>query len=201
MKSTSIINNMVNMYETSMLIRPNGTKLLDPGTWPEKPRARHMIFSNLKNEYIQEHLADSYKYKLPNQYIEFLQYANGVALFAIKLHTKKHQLAQNMLEIYGLPLAPSFDRIRGEEPHDVRIEDLRRMVGIPEHYLKCGHFAVKDSNNYLYRCGLYIDTSTGRVFGIPDETKEIEREWNDLDECLCDLIESMADCPYDLNCD
>ncbi len=200
MNSIAIIKDIVSQYEDTMLIRQNGTMLLEPGTWPEKPKARHIVLYKLSDEQIKEHIVNPYKYKIPEQYVEFLRYANGIALFSIKLHTKKHQLAQNMLEIYGLPLAPTFDRSRGEEPHDVRVEDLRKAEGIPKQYLKCGHYAVWQDDTYLYRSGIFIDTDTGRAFGIPDDKAETEREWINLDACISDLVKNLQDCPYDLNC-
>lgn len=192
---TSIIDELKASYENNSIIRENGTVLLGPGKWPESLNARHFVFKELKEEFIKEYLIDSYKLELPELYLEFLRYANGIELFDAKLHYGKVQFAVSMLTIFGLPLAPTSDRSRGEEPFDIRIEDLAKDESLPDHWLKCGLYGEYENSDYIGRNGICIDTNTQRVYGCKNEKNEIINEWNNLDECLCSIYEKIKDCP------
>jgi len=184
MKFFEQLEKIKKQYENDYIIRKNETILLVPGTIPV---CRHMLFKPLSQKNIDAFLKDQYKYKIPEEYIEFLKYSNGANLFYVKISEQKISFGFCLFVIYGLPLTPPFRRaLDMEEPYDIRIEDLSRHNDIENHWLKCGSY-IKDCN-FDIEYDIFIDTNTNRVYSCEKNHNKIIESWDTLDQCFCDVF-------------
>lgn len=189
MRVFKLIDELKEQYKDDLIIRKNETMLLGPG---KIPKARHMLFKGLTTELISEFLIIPYKNKFPSEYEEFLKYSNGASLFMIKIRRGKLEFAGCYLTILGLPRTQPFSRpMDMEEPFDIRIEDLARHEEIPNTWLKCGRY--KTQSGFGNEADLFIDTVSGQVFSCRLKEKDIIESWEDLDDCLCDIIQRVRD--------
>ncbi|MBE6635436.1 MAG: SMI1/KNR4 family protein [Ruminococcaceae bacterium] len=193
MEFFKILDSLKEQYKDDMIIRGNGTILLSPRG---VPRARHMLFKPLDDEFIEKFLISQYVYKFPKQYIEFLKYTNGADLCNTKMwhniKKKKIPTTSGLFTIFGLPKTPPFARTADmEEPFDMRIEDLGRHDDIPDSWLKCGTY--KRNYDFYNVCDIFIDTETEKVYACVRNQKDIVDSWNNLDECFCKVFHSFDD--------
>ena len=162
----------------------NDTLLLNPG---RIPKAKHMLFKPLTAELIDEYLAKAYKNALPDQYVHFLEYSNGISLFAFKILLEKFEFAGSNLTIYGLPRTQPFGRPKDmDEPFDVRVEDSRRHKNIPSTWLKVGRYRIQYTRGG--EADIYIDCDTQQVYSTKVDQCNIEEHWDSFDTCVCDLF-------------
>lgn len=178
-------------YDRDQIVRKNGTILLGSS---EVLRGRHVIYKGLSREYINEHLIDNYKGKIPEVYLSFLEIYNGILLFRVKLNIKDTELSfiHEQLQIFGLPLtAPYMRKDDEEEPADIRIEDLARHKKIPKSWLKFGCY-IRDLDFEGDDCDLFIDTVDGHIYSCRRRKNKILEEWKDMDTCLCDIIDRVS---------
>ncbi|MBQ8302522.1 MAG: SMI1/KNR4 family protein [Clostridia bacterium] len=188
-----ILDELKKQFKNNTLTRENGTILLGPGT---VPCAEHMLFKPLDDDLIDEFLISKYAFKFPEEYIKLLKYTNGANLCTVKIwHTikkKRIPTASGFLVIYGLPRTQPFGRPDNmEEPHDVRIEDLKRHDDIPKSWLHCGNY-TRDYDLYSVY-DIFIDSENGGVFSCVRDTATIIDSWNNLDDCLCSIYNSLGD--------
>jgi hypothetical protein len=185
----SKIDQLKKEYISDCRIRKNGTVLL--GSDKDLPLyARHTLFKPLTQDLIDEYLINNYKYHIPDQYIAFLKYSNGMSLFTAKRKFAGFKIASSIFTIFGIPLTPPFVRSQEmEEPFDIRIEDLGRHDDIAENWLKCGSY--KKGSNLYVTYDIFIDTTTNRVYSCIKNDNKIVSEWNDFDLCLCDLFDDL----------
>ena len=181
----SFVNELKEEHAKNTLRRANKTLLLNPG---KIPKAQHILYEPLTPECIDEYLIKAYKNTVPDQYIQFLRYSNGIELFMFKILYGKFSFAGSNLTIYGIPRTKPFGRPADmEEPFDIRIEDLRRHKDIPDTWLKVGTYRLR------YEMGseadLYIDCNSQRVFSTKRDQRNIEEQWDSFDVCLCDLFQ------------
>lgn len=179
-------------YAGNSTTRENGTILLAPGAIP---RSRHMLFVGLEEALIDDYLVSEYKLPFPEAYKELLRRFNGANLFTVKINNKKirRSFAYNLFTIYGLPRTDPFSRPEFlEEPYDLRIEDLARHKKLPKTWLKCGSYC-KDCNISVIT-DIFIDTESKKAFACVKNDCEITESWDSLDECLCSIFDSFADC-------
>ena len=170
-------------YKNNTLTCPNGTQVLEPG---KIPRGRHFIYAPLPQDMMDEWLIQSYSNQFPRSYAELLRHANGVSLYMMRLKHEKFTLAHAFLTVFGLPLTPAqYREVNGEEPFDVRIEDLGRHPDIPRGWLKFGVCAPPEYN--FSHIELFIDTQSEEIFACKKEHSEILWHWKNLDSCLCEL--------------
>lgn len=157
-----------------------------------------MIFTPLEQEYIDEYLIADYKYTFPPEYIEFLRYANGANLLNVKIIAPKGiEFAGGLLTIFGLPRLPTSVRAQEmEEPFDMRIEGLGNHLDIPKYWLKCGTYNIRD-NDTSKDADIFIDTKDGKVYSCYRKKSEVINQWECLDECLCDLFDSLSTAPQE----
>lgn len=150
--------------------------------------AEHTIFPPMPDELIR-HLRDSYKRTVPPELIHLYRTANGIDLFMVrcKLRGLDIRIPFRQLTVYGIPLTSTRDRL---EPYNIRIEDLSRLPGTPENWLKFGLFRRIADETIQEECELFADVDSGHTFLCPraEEKMRIFREWNTIDECLCDLF-------------
>lgn len=188
MEFLNLLNELRDAYSDDCIVRKNGTLLLHPG---QIPNCRHMLFQPLPQEMIEEQLIAKYKNVFPAEYISFLQYANGANLFTVRVKMENFSLAQCMFVLYGLPLNPPYSRPDGEEPYDVRIEDLARHKNIPQSWMKCGRYI--QSADFNAPIDIFINTADAKVYACEKNKQEILAQWNNLDECFCDIFASLRD--------
>lgn len=188
MKFTTIIDELVTCNRDNSIVRKNGTILIQPGRIPS---CRHMIFPAISCEIIENYLVNAYAHTFPEQYYELLSHYNGANLCNVRVDSKKGvSFAQSLLLIYGLPKTPPFGRaLDMEEPFDVRIEDLSRHDETPNNWLK---FASYDEVPSLKRVDCFVDTDSNRVYACPKDKSNVVREWNSIDDCLCELYEEQS---------
>ena len=137
----SLVNKLKEEHEKNTLHRANKTFLLNPG---KIPKAQHILYEPLTPELIDEYLIQAYKNIVPDQYIQFLRYSNGIDLFMFKILCGKFSFAGSNLTIYGIPRTKPFGRPADmEEPFDIRIEDLRRHDNISDTWLRVGTYRLK----------------------------------------------------------
>ena len=170
-------------YKNDTLTRPNGTLVLMPG---KIPQGRHYIYAPLPRPIMDEFLIEPYSNRFPTSYAELLHHANGVSLYMMRLKHKRFTLAHAFLTVFGLPLTPpQYREHNGEEPFDLRIEDLSRHRDIPPSWLKFGVCAPPEYN--FSHIELFIDTQNEEIFACKKEHSEILWHWKNLDTCLCEL--------------
>ena len=176
-------------YKSDCTIRKNGTILL--GSDKLLPLySRHILFKPLTQRLIDEFLISDYRYTVPEQYLDFLRYSNGMDLFTTIRKVVGYRIARPTFTIYGLPRTQPYGRDpEMEEPFDVRIENLGRHDDIPDNWLKCGSY-TKDSN-FDVTYDIFIDTASNHVYSCIRNDNKIVCDWNDLDSCLCDLFEDL----------
>ena len=101
----SLVNKLKEEHAKNTLRRANKTLLLNPG---KIPRAQHILYEPLTPECIDEYLIQAYKNTVPDQYIQFLRYSNGIELFMFKILYGKFSFAGSNLTIYGIPRTKPF---------------------------------------------------------------------------------------------
>ena len=176
-------------YGSDRLIRENGTILLAP---QEMPKCDHMLFKPLCEKTIDECIRKQYKNKFPDQYADFLKYSNGANLCYTKMTKPKYSHALCLFSIYGLPMETSVaKRLNCEEPYDMRIEDLSRNEKTPSTWLKCGSY--RKTSNIGIEYDIFIDTTTGMVYGYETKSGVVIDTWDTLDQCFCDILASLSD--------
>lgn len=192
MKIIDRIERIKEEYADDYIVRKNGTLLLEPG---KIPNCRHMIFTPLEQEYIDEYLIAEYELPFPPEYIKFLRYANGANLLNVKvIASEGFEFAYGLLKIFGLPRLPTSVRAQEmEEPYDVRIEDLARHPELSKSWLKCGTY-VRD-NDLDKDADIFIDTKDGKVYSCYRKKNKVIDQWDSLDECLCDLFDTLSKAP------
>lgn len=176
-------------YKSDCRVRKNGTILL--GSDKTLPLySRHTLFKPLTQNLIDTFLVSDYRFEVPDQYISFLKYSNGMSLFTTKRKIAGFRIARPTFTVYGIPRTQPYGRDpEMEEPLDIRIEDFGRHDGIAENWLKCGSY-TKDSNfNVTY--DIFIDTASNRVYSCIRNDNRIICDWNDFDSCLCNLFDDL----------
>ena len=187
------IEQLKEMYSSNRLIRENGTILLGP---KKMPKCDHMLFKPLSEDTIEECLRKQYKNKFPDEYSDFLRFSNGANLFYTKIVKPKFCHAWNFLTIYGLPMETSLaKRLNCEEPYDMRVEDLSRNEKTPSTWLKCGSYSK--TTNIFVKYDIFIDTTTGMVYGYETEEGVAVDTWDTLDQCLCDILCSLSNMQHE----
>ena len=174
-------------YKSRTCFTDNQVCLLGPDK--EKPLvAEHTIFPPMSDELIQ-HLRDSYKRTIPSELIDFYRTANGIDLFLVrrKLSGLDILIPCRQLSVYGIPLTFSRDRL---EPYNISIEDLSRLPGTPENWLKFGSFCQITDGNVQGEYDLFVDVDSNGTYLCPrtEEKMWVVRNWDSIDECLCDLF-------------
>lgn len=191
MKFIEYLNGLQKEYSNNYLVRKNGTILLAPG---KLPKSKHMLFKPLKQDIIDEFLISHFNLDFPKEYIDFLKYSNGASLFTIKVNAGKFSFASSLLEILGLPLTPPFNRpLDMEEPFDIRVENLSKHKNIPNTWMKCAVWIKVENIGKSKQTDIFIDTATNRVYACEKNHKDILNEWNNLDECFCNIVDSFRD--------
>ncbi len=187
----SKIDALIEENKSDCRIRKNGTVLL--GSDKGLPLySRHTLYKPLTDELIETFLIDDYKYNVPEQYITFLKYTNGISLFTTKRKIAGFRIARPTFTIYGIPRTQPYGRApEMEEPFDIRIEDLGRHEDIPENWLKCGSYIRDTDFNTTY--DIFIDTASNRVYSCIRNDNKIVCDWNNFDSCLCDLFDVLKD--------
>lgn len=182
------IEQLKERYSSDLVIRENGTMLLGP---QKIPKCDHMLFKPLCEETINECIRKQYKNKLPDEYADFLKYSNGANLCYTKIIKPKYSHALCLFSIYGLPMETSLaKRLNCEEPYDMRIEDLSRDEKIPSTWLKCGNYIKTDNLHIKY--DIFIDTTTGIVYGYESNSRVVIDTWDTLDQGLCAILSSLS---------
>lgn len=176
-------------YKYDCRIRKNGSVLL--GSDKTLPLySRHTFFKPLTQDLIDEYLVRDYRYSVPEQYISFLKYSNGLSLFTTKRMIVGFKIARPTFTVYGIPRTQPYGRdLEMEEPFDIRVEDLKRHNDIAENWLKCGSFTRDTNFDVTY--DIFIDTTTNRVYSCIRNDNRIAYDWSDFDSCLCDLFDSL----------
>lgn len=189
MKFIEKLEKIIEQYKDDTVERTNGTRLLGPG---KIPKSRHMLFKPLTKEAINDELITQYKNKFPEQYIKILMYTNGASLYTVRLNTEKYCIAHNMLTIFGLPRNPPYSRPDGEEPYSLKVEDLGRHAEISKKWLKC----ARCTRNYVFgrTIEVFIDTESQKTFLVERNTNNILEAWNNLDDCLCSILDELINC-------
>ena len=185
----SKLNELKEEFRSDCRIRKNGTILL--GSDKDLPLyARHTLFKPLTQDLIDIYLINDYKYRIPDQYITFVKYSNGMSLFSSKRKIAGFRISRPTFDIYGIPQTPPYDRSHEmEEPFDIRIEDLGRHNDIADTWLKCGSYTKDSDFNVTY--DIFIDTTTNYVYSCIRNDNKIVRNWTDFDSCLCDLFDDL----------
>ena len=183
------IDSLKEEYKSDYRTRQNGTILL--GSDKSLPLySRHMLFKPLTQDLIDQFLIRDYKYNVPEQYISFLKYSNGMSLFTTKRKIAGFRIARPTLTVYGIPQTQPFGRPpEMEEPFDVRIEDLGRHDDIAENWLKCGSYTKDSDFNVTY--DIFIDTASNNVYSCIRNDNKIVCNWDDFDSCLCYLFDDL----------
>lgn len=181
-------------YADNCLVRQNGTVLLGPGSIP---RAKHYFYAGASWSHIQKMLIDCYIHPVPKEYIEFLQYSNGVDLFSIRINTTDGlSYALSLLDIWELPWNPPGCRKPDEEePADIAIEDLARHHQTPKQWLKVGRYYDDVQQGPLE---LFVDTDTEAVYSCRKNQYPVYEQWNSLDQCLCALFDRLSQVDLDV---
>lgn len=192
MKFIEALSNLKEQYSDNFIIRKNGTTLLSPN---KIPRCKHMLFKPLEDRCIYEYLVPYFENLcFPEEYIDLLRYSNGADLFGIKINAGRFSFANQMLIVLGLPLTPTSNRpLDMEEPADIRVENLARHKKIPDYWLKCAIWTENKNIGIGEPTDVFIDTISHEVFACQKNKSEILYKWNDLDECLCSILDSFKD--------
>lgn len=187
MKFIEKCKKLINQHQNDRLNQKNGTLFLCPG---KMPMARHYFFKGLQEQYIQEYLIDEYKWKMPKQYLELLRFSNGVDLFNVCVVVRKTTVAESLLTIFGLPLKSPYTCLEEMEPFNIWIENLDRHPRIPDWWLKVGVYYEKIDEA---RRDIWIDTKTEKIYACRKLEKKVVAEWENLDQCLCDIFDRNKD--------
>jgi len=180
-------------FASDCIIRDNKTILLLPG---EIPKCKYMFFEALSQDLIDDFLVEHFSdITLPKDYIELLKTTNGANLFSVKINSGKFSFANSMLIILGLPRTQPFGRpLDMEEPFDVRVENLARHKNIPSHWFKFAIWTqLEDVEKGDNQTDVFVDTINNKVFACRKNQEHIIKEWDCMDECLCDIIDSFKD--------
>lgn len=190
MKIIEFLKKIKNDYSEDCIVRQNGTLLLKPQT---VPKCKFMIYKSLKNEYIEDYVLPYFEnVNFPQDYLKLLKCYNGADLFFVKLNCGKYSFAHPMLVILGLPLTKPFERdLDMEEPSDVRVENLARNKSIPNEWIKCAIWTEIKNIGKGEPTDIFIDSLTNKVYGCTKNQCEILYTWDNLDDCLCYIIDSF----------
>lgn len=191
MKFLNYVESLKKTFENNIKYTENNVCLLGPYE-NRPPVAEHIIFPPMSDALIQ-HLKESYRRAFPAELLTLFKAANGMDLFWIRYALKgtQYTLPVSQLTIYGIPITATRDRL---EPYNISIEDLSRLHGTPDNWLKFGsHNEVADSDD-LGEYDLFVDVDSGKVSSTNREGKKllIHRQWDSIDLCLCDLFESLT---------
>lgn len=171
-------------------VQVNGTKLVGiPVQNP--PLADHYIYAPMSSA-LRTSLIASYKRSIPEQLLNIYEAANGCNLFwrCVAFGGGKFKIPMAQLSVYGVPGGPmSADRI---EPFNISVEDLDRPGDTPDNWLKFGSYRDFRSED-LMEYDLFADVDTDKVYSVirKAEKCQIEQKWNSIDDCLCDLFDSI----------
>ena len=193
MEFLKFVTDVKKEYASDSIIRENKTILLAPG---KLPKCKYMFFEALSQDLIDDFLVSHFSgITLPEDYIEVLKTTNGANLFSVKINSGKVSFANSMLVILGLPRTQPFGRpLDMEEPFDIRVENLARHKNIPIHWLKCAIWTqIEDVEKGDNQTDIFIDTITKKVFACRKNQEEILKEWSNLDESLCYIIDSFKE--------
>ena len=176
---------LISFYDSDALVRDNGTILLSSDG---DLFCRHMLFRGITVELLNS-LIKSYRGILPENYIDFLKFSNGANLCWVKIKVSDDiEFSQSLLNIYGIPtkLPCKYE----EEPFDIRLEDLSRHKKTPKHWLKFGSYILPNDLPCNLR-DLFIDVCDFKIYSCIKNQSNIEKTWNNFDECLCELFECL----------
>ena len=193
MEFFKFITDVKKEYASDCIIRENKTILLVPG---KIPKCKYMLFEALSQNLIDDFLVSHFSgITFPEDYIELLKTTNGTNLFFFFFNSGKFSFANSMLVILGLPRTQPFGRpLDMEEPFDIRVENLARHKNIAAHWLKCAIWTqIEDVEKGDNQTDIFIDTVTNKVFACRKNQDEIVKEWSNLDECLCYIIDSFKE--------
>lgn len=79
------------------------------------------------------------------------------------------------------------------EPYDISVEDFDRPDIIPDDWLRFGSYYLPPIKGAVLR-DLYLDTCSERVLALEhreDDNLCILQEWETLDECLCEILDTL----------
>lgn len=171
-------------------LQANGTKLVGiPERMP--PLANHYIYAPMSSA-LRTLLIDSYKRSIPDQLLNIYEAANGCNLFwrCMEFGGGKFRIPMAQLSVYGVPGGPNTaDTI---EPYNISVEDLDRSGDTPDHWLKFGSYRDFRSED-LMEYDLFADVDSGKVHSVVRKAEkcQIEQTWDSIDDCLCDLFDSI----------
>lgn len=190
MQFLKYISQLLEQNRENMSYSNNGVCLIAPyATAP--PLAKHMVFPPMQERSIQW-LKESYRYAIPSDLLNIYKSANGMGLFWTRcyLDDLSFSLPCCQLAIYGVPR--SFDRSQ-LEPYNISIEDLNRLPGTPQTWLKFGSFTNAVDNQILGEYDLSIDVESNKAYlsNREGEALSICKEWPSIDVCLCILFERL----------
>ena len=179
---------LIDRHQNDRLKQKNGTLLL---CHEKIPMARHYFFEGLQEHYIKEYLTDEYKWQIPKQYLELLRFSNGVDLFNVRVFIGETSIAESFLTVFGIPLKSPYTNFLEEiEPFNMWVENLGRHPRIPDWWLKVGVYYEKIDE---VRRDIWIDTKTEKVYACRKLEKKVVAEWENLDQCLCDIFDENKD--------
>lgn len=195
MEFCNLVEQLKAHYTEDMTIAKNGAILLSPRK--SIPIAKHIIFAPMDKP-TMEYLLESYKLPFPKDLLEIYKTANGMKLFLKRvvyhsnISEETHFFCDAGLSIYGIPLSLRIpDR---PEPFNISIEDLNRLPGTPNNYLKFGSFVLRQGE-LKKEYDLFVDVECGKTCTVPrtGETAVIQETWESIDSCLCDLYHRLAE--------
>ena len=191
MKFLKYIDNLKESFSNNIMYTENNVCLLGPYE-DRPPVAEHIIFPPMTDALIQ-HLKESYNRTVPVELLSVFKAANGMDLFWTlqPLEGTEYILPVSQLTIYGIPLTYTRDRL---EPYNISIEDLSRLRGTPDNWLKFGSHRESANGENQGEDNLFVDTDNGKVYSANREGKTsiIHMQWDSIDSCLCDLFEKLV---------
>lgn len=172
----------------NIVVQQNGSINLYPG---KVPNAKHKFYAGLTDAEVEE-MKSQYSYSIPVDYIQLLQYSNGMSIFEGKMSAMKgkYEIATGGLTLFGIPrVALQGDLL---EPFDIRVEDLRRHKKNPKTWLKIGTYPDTDR---VTENGLFMDVISGHIYSCEDGAYKIKASWNSLEDALGELFDYVSALP------
>lgn len=171
-------------------LQVNGTKLVGiPEQIP--PLAHHYIYAPMSLS-LKQLLLDSYKRTIPDELLKIYEMANGCNLFwrCVEFGGGKFKIPMAQLSVYGVPGGPNTADTM--EPYNISVEDLDRPAETPENWLKIGcyrDFCQSKPEEY----DLFADVDNGTVHSVVRKIEKcrIEQTWESIDNCLCNLFDTI----------
>ena len=177
---------LIDYYCNDIVVRNNGTILLSSDG---NLFCKHMFYRGVTDELLNA-LVKSYSGSLPKSYTDFLRFSNGANLYWVTIKADTDiKFSQSMLNIYGIPSKQPCKY--EEEPFDIRLEDLSRHRQTPDFWLKIGSYILPNDPSCSLH-DLFIDVYDLKVYSCIKNQLNIDKIWNDLDECLCELFELLS---------